>query len=107
MSILEHAFETIGVEITPLTWFLIVFVSYFFIGFGSSKFNFKANRFYDTHTGRFVKWENVLFFGILAEILLMTVAFKTMGFWDVVGAISSLFICILLTILLGRSTRKY
>ena len=107
MGILEPALEGIGIEITPLTWFAIVFVSYFIIGFGPSIFDFGANRFRDTDTGRFIKWESALLFGTLTEILILSVEYKTMGFIDIIGAIFALLICIILTIALGRSTRRY
>ena len=107
MSILEPALEGMGIEITPLTWFAIVFVSYFIVGFGPSIFDFRANRFRDMDTGRFIKWESALLFGTLTEILILSVEYKAMSFIDIIGAIFALLICIILTIILGRSTRKY
>jgi hypothetical protein len=106
MSILVSALEGMGIEITPLTWFVIVFVSYFIIGFGPSIFDFKANRFRHKDTGRFIKWESALLFGTSTEILILFVEYKTMGFTDIVGAFFALIICIILTITLGISTRK-
>lgn len=107
MSVLEPVLEGIGIEINPLTWFAIVFLSYFIIGFGPSVFDFRANRFRNTNTGRFIKWESALLRGTFAEFLILSVEYKTMGFINIIGALFALLICIILTIILGKSTRTY
>ena len=106
MSILEPILEGMGIEINPLTWFAIVFVSYFIIGFGPSIFDMRANRFRNTNTGRFIRWESALLLGTFAEIFILSVEYKTMGFTDKIGGVFALFICIILTIILGKSTRR-
>ena len=107
MNPLEIIFEAFGMDMGLIEWFGLTVAAYFIFGFGSCVFDRRAWRFRDTSTGRFIKWESALIFGTIGDVLIIYGLYNTMDFLDKISSIFGLLICITLTVIFGRSTRKY
>ena len=106
---MQHALQGIarllGTD-EPIAWVVLTIVVYFIFGFGGYKFNWGAMRVIDKSTGRFVKWERALFFGIASNVCVFWLMHGSMSSADKYYWFLGLMMCITLSIILGRLTRK-
>lgn len=106
---IQHAIHStiqlVGID-NPAGWFVLTIIAYLIFGFGGCVFDQRVWRFRDKSTGQFVKWEAVFFTGTVIDSFIIYLIYGDIGYVDRLSSISSLAICAILTIILGKSTRR-
>jgi|LGVF01.2.fsa_nt_gb hypothetical protein len=102
---IQSTIQLVGID-NPAGWFVLTIIAYLIFGFGGCVFDQRVWRFRDKSTGQFVKWEVVVFTGTVIDGFIIYLMYGFMGYVDKLSSISSLMICVILTIMLGKRTRR-